>query len=335
MNKIDWHPSCKIKMLEDRAKLLQQVREFFAARKVIEVETPIIGSYTGTALHIDPIMVIDDLGIDIDKQVKFLQTSPEYAMKRLLAAGAGDIFQICKAFRAKELGRLHNPEFTILEWYRLNFNHHQLIKEVVELLQYILADLNIEYQVNKISYREIFKQYVGVDPITSSLFDLQELAISKIDLSNKLQEYIVDSSKQDCQELLFNHIIEPAISKIGQIWCIYDYPAEQAALARIVIDKCGDPVGERFEVYINGIELANGYHELTDPKIQQQRFLADQVNRKELNKQYLAIDPYLLAALEFGLPECSGVALGLDRLLMIKSQANAIREVICFAYDQV
>lgn len=335
MDKLDWRPSCAIKVLQDRAKLLQQVREFFAVRKVIEVDTPLIGSYSATALHIDPIAVIDDPGDRlISNKSRFLQTSPEYAMKRLLAAGSNDIFQICKAFRAKEAGRLHNPEFTMLEWYRCNFDHHQLMQEVTELLLYVLTDVDISYQINKLSYREIFYKGVNVDPISTSLSDLRKLVKSKINLSKGLQADMANASKQDCQELLFTHIVEPMISQQNQVWCIYDYPEEQAALSRIVLDQFGDPVGQRFEVYVNGIELANGYHELTDAEIQYQRFVADQAQRKILNKQVLEIDPYLIAALEFGLPACSGVALGLDRLLMLKNKADEISEVICFPYDR-
>jgi lysyl-tRNA synthetase class 2 len=330
-NKLAWDPSATLTAIKQRANLLQQIRDFFAQRNVVEVDTPLLCQHGVTSPHLEPIQVGS----------RFLQTSPEYAMKRLLAAGAGDIFQICKAFREEELGSLHNPEFTILEWYRLGQNHHQLMAEIDKLLHHILASNSeqfnqqqLTYTTDKISYREIFKQYLHCDPLLSSVEQLQQLILDKINLSIQLKKNIINFTKQDCQEFLFSNCIEPHLQQIGKIQIIYNYPSEQAALAKIVLDQDGEPIAERFEVYVNGIELANGYHELTDPDEQHHRFLAEQKMRSYYNKKFIPIDPLLLAALQAGMPHCSGVALGIDRLLMITTNNKSIRNVINFCWDR-
>lgn len=353
-----WRSSANLAAIKERAALLLQIRNYFAEQDVLEVETPLLCQYAATSLHIEPIPVISDVNVWIDNQnnnlshkelnKRFLQTSPEYAMKRLLSEFRCSIFQLCKAFRKEEIGSLHNPEFTILEWYRVGFNHHQLMQDVESLLNTILPindnlnptiPLNIQntkvdcYTKHKISYREIFIKYLNLDPVLASLEDLKNLVIDKISLSDQFKYFINTASKQDCQELLFHHYVEPNLSQDNQIWFIYNYPIEQAALAKIVVDQDGVEVAERFEVYVNGLEIANGYHELLDAKIQEHRFLQDQKMRKKANKTHLEIDPYLISALDYGMPACSGVALGVDRLLMLKMQAKSIQEVICFPYN--
>lgn len=357
-----------VAIIKQRAALLSKIREFFKQEKVLEVDTPLLCTYAATAMHIDPFICLSSKDFKLnninDKNMnhnylKFLQTSPEYAMKRLLAAGSEDIFQICKAFRADEIGNLHNPEFTILEWYRLGIDHHQLMENVGNLLNFVLSinidsehfnainihsepkDLNIDisinkhdimnnyYKIYKKSYREIFIKYVDCDPITSSLNQLKKLIIDNINLS---KEFFASLTKQDCQELLFNHFVEPNLLGDKIIWFIYDYPVEQAALAKISTDSNNLQVAQRFEVYINGIELANGYHELLDVNLQLQRFTEDQLRRKTLGKFYIPIDHYFIDALEHGLPACSGVALGIDRLLMLQLQAKTLQEVILFPW---
>jgi len=226
------------------------------------------------------------------------------------------------------VGALHNPEFTMLEWYRIGVDHHKLMKEIAELLKVC----GINYGVCKISYREIFIKYLQIDPVLADLQELKTLVYNNIKLSEQFKDSIINATKQDCQELLFNHCIEPNL-ELNQILFIYNYPKEQAALAKVNKDQDGIEVAERFEVYINGVELANGYHELLDPVLQEQRFLADQDMRKNLGKPFLEIDPYLIAALNYGMPSCSGVALGIERLLMLITKTNSIRDVICFPWD--
>jgi len=320
-----WQPTANLSLIKQRAVLLASIREFFKQQSVLEIETPLLCQHAATSLHIDP----------IGASGRFLQTSPEYAMKRLLSAGSGDIFQLCKAFRGSEIGNLHNPEFTILEWYRVGFNHHQLITDVDNLLNNILSDVNIRYKINKISYREIFIKYLKLDPVLSSLSELKKLVINNIELSEQFKISINKDNftKKDCQELLFSNCIEPKISKNHTIWFIYDYPVEQAELSNITTDQDGAKIAERFEVYVNGVEIANGYHELLDATLQKNRFLENQQMRQKLGKPHLEIDPYLIEALHFGMPNCSGVALGVDRLLMIKTQAKSIRDVLCFPWD--
>lgn len=336
-----WKPSANLTVVKQRAKLLEQIRAFFKKRKVLEIDTPLLCKYAATALHIDPIAAIDEVNFHnnlniLEDKIKFLQTSPEYCMKRFLCAFNTDIFQLCKAFRNHEVGKLHNPEFTILEWYRIGCDHHQLMQEIQDLLDKVLATTGAKNIINKITYQDIFIKYLNIDPLTSSLDELKNMVINNIKLSEKFINNIAISTKQDCQELLFNHFIEPKLKKEDHntIWFIYNYPKEQAALAKTTTDQNGIEVAERFEVYINGIEIANGYHELTDPKIQEERFIQDRKTRTQLNKPKLEIDYNLIKALQNGMPNCSGVALGIDRLLMIKINAKCIEEVLCFPYDR-
>lgn len=342
---VDYKP-INISVIEQRADLLSKIREFFKQERVLEVDTPLLCKYAGTAVHLDPFICIEPeeyqtksnfLDVNCNHNFKFLQTSPEYAMKRLLVSGSPDIFQICKAFRSNEIGNLHNPEFTILEWYRLGFDHHKLMENVGNLLNFSLTvndqhnfSNNIIYKHCKYSYREIFIKYLSCDPIIASLSELKKLVKDNINLS---KDFLDGLYKQDCQELLFNHFVEPNLLGEDKIWFIYDYPIEQAALSKIVLDQNNDLVAQRFEVYINGIELANGYHELLDVDSQKQRFLEDQARRKQLGKIHIPIDEYFMSALEQGLPSCSGVALGVDRLLMLKIKAKSLKEVILFPWE--
>ena len=319
----NWQPTANLTIIKQRTELLANIRSFFKKLNVLEVETPMLCQYSITAPHIDPVEVSFKAGVK-----RFLQTSPEYAMKRLLAAGFGDIFQICKVFRGMEVGALHNPEFTMLEWYRIGIDQHKLIEEIAKLL----IACGINYAINKISYREIFNKYLKIDPVLADLKELKDLVYSKIKLSEQFKESMDNANKKDCQELLFSHCVEPNLAS-NQVYFIYNYPIEQAELAKINQEQDGENIAERFEVYINGVELANGYHELLDPILQQQRFLADQYMRRELGKPHLEIDPYLIAALNNGLPSCSGVALGVDRLLMVITQTNLMEGVICFPWN--
>lgn len=311
-----WQPSASLAAIRARAELYQAIRQFFAERHVLEVETPVACQHGVTDVHIQNFALHNT-------PPYYLQTSPEYAMKRLLAAGSGDIFQICKAFRHEEAGRQHNPEFSLLEWYRLNYTHHDLMNEVDELLQTVLASP----AADRISYQHLFLHYLDCDPFACSSADLlAALKTQQINITHP-EQLSFDSLLQ----LLLTHVIEPQIGKQAPLM-IYDFPASQAALAKIRDDQ--PRVAERFEVYYGGYEIANGFHELCAVETQLQRFQEDNSQRQALGLNPMTIDPYFIAALEHGLPTCAGVAVGLDRLLMIKLKAHSIRDVLTFSWDQ-
>lgn len=284
----------------------------------MEVDVPVLADTGVTDLHIESYTVVDG------GRSLYLQTSPEYYMKRLLAAGSGDIYYLGKAFRREELGRRHLPEFTMLEWYRLGFNEQDLIAEVVALLEDLSG--TDTFEVNKVSYRECFAAKTGVNPHAASMQELADLARREIDVSFE------PASKSDYLDLIFSHLVEPSFS--SDLFIVYDYPACQSALARISGNEYGDSVAKRFEVFWRGLELANGYWELTDPQEQRVRFNRDVMLRKQQGKKELPIDEKLLAALESGLPECAGVALGIDRLLMCISGIKEIDGVVTFAGER-
>lgn len=311
-----WQPSASLNNLRQRAEIFAKIRQFFARRDVLEVDTPLLTTTTATDLHI--------ASFSVGKK-HFLQTSPEFCMKRLLAANYGAIYQLGKAFRHDEVGRQHNPEFTLLEWYRPGFNHQQLMQEVDELLQLILATLPAE----KFTYADIFQQYLQLDPHQSSLAELKNC----VKKNNINLDAVIDPNDRDAWlHLLISHLIEPHLGKDRPIF-IYDFPEAQAALARI---RPGNPpVAERFEVYIKGVELANGYHELSDAAEQRKRFLQDQQRRMALNYPIVPLDERLLSALHHGLPNCAGVALGVDRLIMLALNAHSIAEVIPFSWELI
>lgn len=300
---IKWQPTANLDNIRQRAAVYQKIRDFFTARDVLEVETPLLSPYGVTDIHTASIRAGDG----------FLQTSPEYAMKRLLATYPCSIFQICKAFRQDERGSKHRPEFTMLEWYRVGFDHHQLMDEMDDLLQTILGCEKAE----RLSYAEVFRQYLSIDPLHCSLYDCLNLLDHAVSLDDK----------DAALSLLMGEKIEPQLGQSRPIF-IFDYPHTQAALAKIS-DK-NPLVAERFEVYFKGIELANGFHELTDAREQKNRFLQEQRYREENNLPLVKIDPQFIAALEHGLPNCAGVALGLDRLLMLLTHADSIDQVIAF-----
>lgn len=290
-----------------RAKILTKIRGFFAKRGVIEVETPLLLPTTNPAPYLNSFNCND----------LYLQTSPEFAMKRLLAAGSRDIYQICKAFRKEELGRLHNPEFTILEWYRINFDHHDLMDEVDELLIYILNSP----KAKRYTYEEICEKVLKINPHKVTLKKLQQLA-----KENSLLITNLDNDPTTWLQLLFTHLVEPTLNSERPFF-IYDFPAPQAELAKVRQEKT--KIASRFEVYYQGIELANGFHELSDPTEQRRRFNGYLDKRKKLNLPSIPIDEKLLAVLP-KLPNCSGVALGLDRLLLLAAKARSLDDVLCF-----
>lgn len=311
----DWQPTTNLEALKLRAGLLQKIRAFFAERQVLEVETPLLSHGTIT----DPNILSFITSYGLNKPVNlYLQTSPEFAMKRLLSSGSGSIYQICKAFRHEDFGSQHNPEFTILEWYRLDFDHHALMQDMDEFLQYTANTKPAE----KLSYQEAFKKYLNIDPLAASLTELISCA-----RQNGLND-IDDLDRDGWLNILMSTFIEPNLGLKNKPTIIYDYPSSQAALARI--STSNPAVAERFEVYIDGIELANGFHELANAKEQRQRFVNDLFKRKQLNIPEVAIDENFLAALAHDFPDCAGVALGIDRLLMIIAKTKNIADVIAF-----
>jgi len=320
----DWQPTGSLKNLQFRAQFLSDIRDFFYKRGVLEVETPLMCNAAATDPYINPIPVFYSHPTS-ENQNYYLQTSPEFAMKRLLAAGSGPIYQICKAFRCDEIGRLHNPEFSMLEWYRPGFDHHALMDEVEALLCRILGTSKAE----RLSYQAIYQKFVGLDPHTVSVEQLKQCASSKgIILSASAMNML---TVDDWLDILMTHCIEPHLGFENPVM-IYDFPASKAALAKVrVVDPA---VAERFEVYVRGIELANGYHELTDPDIQCERIQADCEYRKTNGSMEIPMDFRLIAALKAGLPDSAGVALGLDRLLMLKLGSHEIQEVVSFTTDR-
>lgn len=317
-----WAPTASIENLKLRGEVLAKIRAFFAERNVLEVETPLLCHATVTDVHLQSFTTDYLSNLQAQPEKLYLQTSPEFAMKRLLAAGSGSIFQICKAFRNDgELGRLHNPEFTMLEWYRPDFTHHDLMQETDQLLQTVLKTKPSEY----LSYADIFAQHADINPHTCSVQELKNRAI-ELNLT-ELQNF-TSENRDDWLHLLMTHLIEPQLG-IHQPSFIYDFPVSQAALSRIRHEK--PPVAERFEVYIQGLELANGFHELTDANEQKQRFVKDLQKREALNYPTVPIDHLFLEALHHGLPSCSGIALGIDRLVMLATKAKKLDEVISFS----
>ena len=314
----DWRPSASIEALRLRARLLAVIRAFFAERDVLEVETPAMARAGTSDVHITSLTTICHAGAAASGQF-FLQTSPELAMKRLLAAGSGPIYQVCRAFRDRESGRLHNPEFTLLEWYRPGFDHHELMDEVDTLMDRVLGTAG---STRRLTYRDAFVEHGGVDAFEAStqalLLRAQHAGLNLTLDSTAERDMLLD--------FLFSHTVQPAFGD-GRVF-VYDYPASQAALARVRASQ--PPVAERFELFLNGIEIANGYHELADADEQRQRFAADGCARKRLGLAPMPVDERLLAALAHGLPDCAGVAVGLERLFMIAAGESRIEAVMAF-----
>jgi len=311
----------KITILQKRAGIIKSIRDFFAKQNVIEVETPLLCSSSVT----DP--YLHALSLECGSHTRFLQTSPEYAMKRLLCEGISDIYQICKAFRSDEFGKLHQIEFTILEWYRLNFDHHQLMNETELLLQTVINSP----PAKKFTYQELFEQYLKFNPHAIT----QNKLIDQLNQNEISLKETGSLSKDDYLDILFSQRIEPKLkSDFEPLTPIFvtEYPASQAALAKTNLNSEGIEIAERFEVYINGIELANGYHELQDGNVQRQRFQQDLEKRKTLNLPLVPIDEYLCTALDKGLPSCAGIALGIDRLTMLALDKHHISDVISYDF---
>ena len=311
-----WQPGASMATLRQRSRVFSELRNFFQQRQVMEVDVPSLSRATVTDHNIDSIQARNA------EVAAYLQTSPEYFMKRLLASGSGDIYSLGKAFRSAESGRRHNPEFTMLEWYRLGWDEHQLMDEVVELIATLVPDI----AVRRCSYADVFIQHLQIDPHLTGLVDLQRLAVSAG------SEAWAEESRANCLDLLFSVLIEPHLE--DGLVLVYDYPACQAALAKCAEDSQGRRISRRFEAFLNRVELANGYCELTDATEQAARFAEDQCLRQQSGKAAVVADQHLLAAMEAGLPECAGVALGVDRLMMQLQGADSIEQVMPFSWTR-
>lgn len=319
-----WRPSASLHNLKIRASILAEIRAFFLERDVLEVETPILSRAALSDPHIESFSCHYVGPHAPHGRDYYLHTSPEFPMKRLLASGSGPIYQLCKVFRQGESGRRHNPEFTMLEWYRPGWDHTLLMQEVAGLVQFLLRPY-LELKPSEVlSYQEAFLRYAGVDPFFSSIADLK-LCAEGLNISASLDEN--ETARDDWLNLILSHAIEPKLGQ-GQLTFLCDYPPSQAALAKV---KPGTPaVAERFELYLQGVELANGFHELVDAKEQRQRFNADIAMRKEMGLPQHPLDEGFLAALSSGLPSSAGVALGVDRLVMLACGADVIDDVLSF-----
>lgn len=318
-----YQPTCEIKALKARAKLYQQLRQFFAERDVLEVETPVLSQAGVTDVHLASVQATRH--VQGKQQTHYLQTSPEFAMKRLLASGSGAIYQICKVFRDDEHGRKHNSEFTMLEWYRPEFSLKDLMLEVTDLLNVVLAERFGEVRPTILSYKHAFQDRLDLNPLQATLKELKDAAHRvglNIDLGNDRLAYM---------DLLFSHMVEPSLGFDTPVF-LTDFPPEMASLAKVKMDEDGEQVAARFELYIEGLELANAYDELIDAEVLRSRFIADNAERKQLGLHIMPIDEFLLAALP-NMPECSGIALGIDRLLMVIQNQMKLEKVITFPAD--
>ena len=314
----NWQPAASVKALRARARLLGQLREWFAEEQVLEVETPQLSVSANTDPH------IESYAVETLDATRYLRTSVEFHHKRLLAAGVGDIYEIGKVFRAAEQGRHHNPEFTMLEWYRLGMDHHQLIDSIEQLLVRLHDG---EFPgLQRLSYRDCLRRYVDLDPATAGQHDvIAALQAAKVSPP--------DSIRQDIDALL-DLLIGTVLAQrlpADQYTCIFDYPASQASLARIDRSDPAWPVASRFEIYFGALELANGFHELDDASEQLQRFQSENQARLQIGAMAMPIDNRLIAALEAGLPACAGVAIGLDRLLLaLQPGLTSLADVLSF-----
>lgn len=297
--------------IKARANLYHAIRDYFSTEHVLAIETPLMMPHTVTDPHITSIATTS---------YHFLQSSPEYAIKRLIAAGIGDCYEITKAFRAGDSGAKHNPEFSLLEWYRLGIDHYALMDDVEKCLAHITPYTHC----HRLSYQHCFQSLINIDPLQTNSAQCQAVATKH---GLQLSAAATPTTLDDWLMLLMSHVIEPQLGLDAPIF-IVDFPASQAALSQI---SPNDPrVAERFELYIDGHEIANGFHELTDAKEQLSRFEADQAYRQAHHLPPIDIDPSFIDALTAGLPRSSGVALGLDRLLMCLLKTNNIRDVIAF-----
>ena len=312
-----WHPGATFQTLERRASMLHSARQYFAATRALEVETPALSRTAVTDIHLASVEA------RVCGRTAWLHTSPEYAMKRLLAAGSGDIYQVARVYRDNELGRHHNPEFTMIEWYRLNIDHHQLMEDVEALIGCMLPSRCLD-RAERMSYEEVMLMHAGIN----AFHDDNEILIAALARNNVDIPASIRNERDALLDLIMSTLVGPKLGQTGLMF-VYDYPASQAALARI-----RGKVASRFEAYLDGVELANGFHELSDVNEQRARFAADNRQRQQRGLPVNSIDEHFLAALSQGLPDCSGVALGFDRLVMCAIGATHIDEAVAFSFER-
>ena len=321
----DWRPGASSEALRARAALLARTRQFFAARGVLEVDTPVLVNSPVSDVHLASARV----GLAAEGAAAaqgpslYLHTSPEYAMKRLLAAGLPDIYQICHVVRGDERGRLHNPEFTLIEWYRLGFTLPALMDEVDALVRELLGSAAAQRASERLTYQEAFTRALGLDPFSAA--DAQLLAVAR---RLGLAAGAASAGRDELLEFLMAMGVGPRLGR-GALTFIHGYPASQAALARL--DPQDERTALRFELYCEGVELANGFKELQSAAEQRARFERDNAERRRRGLRASPPDERLLAALAAGLPDCAGVALGFDRTLMLSLGAQHIAEVLSFS----
>lgn len=321
----DWQPAATPVVLHLRAALKARIRAYFDASGALEVDTPALSAAAPTDPHIAPL--VTRIASTPPVASYYLQSSPEFAMKRLLAAGVGDCWQLARVFRDGERGRLHNPEFDLLEWYRLDTDHHGLMDDVESLLAVVLGpEITVPAAV-RFSYSEAFRAHAGVDPLTA---DTDELRRAALEVGLASVAGLEPDDRDGWLDRLLTGVVAPAFAADRPTF-VYDWPASQCALARL---EPSDPrLARRFELYWGEIELANGFHELTDAAEQRARFEADQAHRAARGQPRMAIDEHLLAALEAGLPDCAGVALGFDRLVMVAGRLECIDQALGFPVE--
>ncbi|GGA43246.1 EF-P lysine aminoacylase EpmA [Dyella nitratireducens] len=309
--------------LQGRAKLYAMIRTFFTDRGVLEVETPILSAAGNTDPNIESFHAPFHGHVDAGSRERWLRTSPEYPLKRLLADGVGDCYELGRVFRNGEAGERHNPEFTMLEWYRVGWTHRQLMEETIALVETALALVGRRVEVLIEGYRQLFLDELGLDPLHAEIEELRA----------PLAQYNISPeglTRDDWLDLLITHKLQPAFPR-DRITVVHDYPASQSALARI---RPGEPpLAERFELYLGPYELANGYHELNDATEQRARFERDNARRRERGLREMPIDEQLLAVLE-RMPDCAGVAMGIERLLMCMAGTDKIADVLAFPFSK-
>jgi lysyl-tRNA synthetase class 2 len=314
----DWKPTASTAILEIRATMLRAAREYFTATRALEVDTPTLSTAAVSDIH------LAGVAATANGRGCYLHTSPEYAMKRLLAAGCGDIWQICKVYRDGESGRWHNPEFTMIEWYRLGIDHHALMSDVERLIGSVLPPSRPFDLSERLTYREAVQLHSGIDPFD----DPDAVLIARLESAGVQVPASVRNDRDACLDLIMATLVGPQLGH-DRLAFIYDYPASQAALAQI-----RGPVASRFEAYMSGLEIANGFHELGNAAEQRGRFERDLAERARRGLRSVPVDERFLAALEHGLPECAGVALGFDRLVMCATGAQHIDEVLAFPFNR-
>ncbi|MGH8131354.1 MAG: EF-P lysine aminoacylase EpmA [Steroidobacteraceae bacterium] len=324
MNDLAWQPAAGMEVIRERAAILARVRAYFAAQEVLEVQTPVLSAAAASDPQIESIAAH---GANADRQ--FLQTSPEYPMKRLLAAGVGDCYQICPVFRDGETGRLHNPEFTMIEWYRVAFGIAEMQQDVIRLLRAACGELRSFAPTRSITYREAIADVADIDCRSATVPEIQAV----------LAEFGIEPANSSAWDhdawldLLMGALVGPELGHDAPVF-VRDYPPTQAALARLRIDSDGSEVADRFELYVDGLELANGFRELGDTQEQRRRFEQDLRTRRRRGQSVNPLDERFLAALDHGLPDCAGVALGFDRLVMVAFQLPSLEATMAFPADR-